>query len=599
MSQQTLNPVHGAKPMSNQTWKLAENIGVEQAQAMDEVLALLDAAVPSKFIALLGSRNSASVLINDVLGKNLLRTPAHRKLISIVIDATRIPTHIEAWQHMLFCVMDKLSEASNLRRNSISDLRDELNELVQLERKGADSAGLASAAFAHHFKTAFAGIVNSTVSTSNSLLVVGIDKLDQVDGFLSLDLLEASRYFLTAPDCAVLIAADEQPLLDKLATTSPNGAKIMASWPSERVIVPERLITRTGKAPLRPGATGTASPRGKRANLGTLPSESAKVVKELLEPDQKMIDAACDDWHRAIERLNKRNEEGFTTKIGGTHVAKLVALKMLSPRLFDAAKFDAALLSRLERAARSGNADMKDEHQRLMALAPNLTALFKSAPNFVGLETRDIATALRLVYGRETEAPLAPVLNKTSMATAGVAIEHGAAATHGGAKSIVGIDLDPQRVTTRTEQLRQQGAAVKLSLPPVGLLLAGGAAIVALDRLTKAASEAQAVLPNLTNSSIIGNAAMLGMELIGIALSLLILAFWGVSKRNGLYHGAFGLIIGGLGSNLYDHIMTGGVLNFLPIGGIAVNLAHLALLAGALMLMVSWFQRDDAEASAH
>jgi hypothetical protein len=570
--------------MSNQTWKLAESIGIEQAQAMDEVLALLDAAEPSKFVALLGSRNSASVLINDVLGKNLLRTPAHRKLMGVVIDATRLPSHIEAWQYLLFAVMDKLAEAPNARGAVIGDLRDELNEVVALERRQADSSGLASAAFASHFRSAFPGIVNATVASSNSLLVVGLDKLDQVDGIFAMDLLEASRYFLNAPDCAVLAAADEAPLIEKLKIVSADG--LMVTWPTERVAVPERLITRTSKAPLRPQRPGDPAKPSHKPNLGTLPSESAKVIKDMLDPDQRLIETACEEWHYAIERLTRRNEEGSTTRISGAHIAKLVTLKLLSPRLFEAAKFDASLLGRLERAARSGNADLKDDHQRVMAMTPKLSALFKSAPNFLGIETRDIATALRLVYGRDNE----PSAQHTQQKNQGAALPE--------SERVGRIALDEPALATggrtATRPAQSERAPLALNLHPVLLLPVAGAITVLLDRYTKSASGAPAVLPNITTSSIFGNAAMLGLELIGLAICFLILAFWGGAKRNTLYQIAFGLIIGALGSNLYDHIVTGGVLNFLPIAGVAVNFAHISLLAGALILFVSMFQREPA-----
>ncbi len=577
----SLNPTPGATPMSNQTWKLAESIGIEQAQAMDEVLALLDTAEPSKFIALLGSRNSASVLINDVLGKNLLRTPAHRKLLGVVIDATRLPSHIEAWQYLLYAVMDKLAEAPTARNTVISDLRDELNEVVALERRQDDSAALASAAFAGHFRSAFPGIVNASVGASNSLLVVGLDKLDQVDGIFAMDLLEASRYFLNAPDCAVLAAADEAPLIERLKIVGADG--LMVTWPSERVAVPERLITRTSRAPLRPKRPGDPAKPSHKVNLGTLPSESARVIKEMLEPDQRLIDTACEEWHHAIERLTRRNEEGSTTRISGAHIAKLVTLKLLSPRLFEAAKFDAPLLGRLERAARSGNADLKDELQRVMAMTPKLSALFKSAPNFLGIETRDIATALRLVYGRDNE----PSAQHAEQKKRSVALPE--------SERVGRITLDEPAAMPRARSQRE-AAAPAINLHPVLLLPVAGAITVLIDRYTKTVSGAPAVLPNVTNNSIVSNAALLGFELIGLAICFLIVAFWGGAKRNALYQIAFGLIIGALGSNLFDHIATGGVLNLLPVSGVAVNFAHMSMLAGALMLLVTLFQKEPQKA---
>lgn len=567
-------PSLNTKPMSNQTWKVAESIGVEQARAMDEILALLDAAVPTKFLALFGGRNSASVLLNELLGKQLMRTPGRRKIFGMIVDATRLPSHVEAWQFLLFAVMDKLAESPTATHNIIGDLRDELNELIQLERRRDESASLASAAFAHHFRTAFPGLVSASVATSNGLLVIGLDRLEQVDGVFAMDLLEAARYFLHSPDCATVMAADERALMDKLKVVSASAERMMATWPTERVAVPERIINFSGKAPLRPGSRlpepAAAVTGGKRQTLGTLPSDSAKIIKELLSPDQRAIDKACDEWHGAIAALAKRNEEGYATKISGAQIAKLLGLKLLSPRLFDAAKFDATLLSRLERSARSGQADMKDENQRLMALNPQLTALFKSAPNFVGVEPRDMATALRMVSGREAEPAASKAAQTKRVAGDGVA-------------------------EAQTAKRERSAPAVNFALPlvaPIVVLIASTAAIVALDRFTKIWAAATPVLPNMTTSSIISNAAMLGMELLGLALSALILGFWGAARRSPLYHAAFGLIIGGLGSNLYDHINTGGVLNFVLLGGLSLNVAHVGLLCGALCLIVAMFQRE-------
>jgi hypothetical protein len=556
--------------MSNQSWKIAETIGVEQAQAMDEVLALLDAAVPEKFIAMFGTRNSASVLLGDLLGKNLLRTPGHRKLMGVVIDATRLPTNIEAWQHMIFALLDKLGEAASTPQRTIGDLRDELNELISLERRRDPSATLASAAFAAHFRKAFPGLVSAAIGASNSLLVLGLDKLDQVDGIFAMDLLDASRYFLNSPDCATLAAADERPLIERLQATSAEAGRLIVTWPTERIAVPEKVLSRSAKVPLRPGTSTAASSR--RANLGALPNESAKVIKELLEPDQRAIDTACGEWLNANTQLLKKIDDGSVVRVTGAHLAKLIAMKAMSKRLFDAAKLDAGLLARLERAARSGSVDMKDELLRTMAMTPKLTALFKSAPNFVHIENREVATALRLVYGHDNTPAPQPAVAAPQVETHTL---------RGNAATTINDVFAETRAHARVLP------TARLALPPLALFFATGLGAFAIDRLTKTAANVTAVYPNMTTSSLVGNAAMLGIELLGLALCVLIMLFWGVKRRSKLYHVGFGLIVAGLASNLVDHIQTGGVLNFLPIGGLALNLAHIAMFAGALLLVAS------------
>jgi hypothetical protein len=550
--------------MSNQTWKVSNAVGVETARAMDEVLALLDAAVPRKFVAMFGSRSSASALLTEMLGnKQALRTPAHRRVMAVLIDATRLPTHIEAWQHMIFTVLEKIGESPAASKSVIQSLREELNELIARERRNDASAALASAAFAHHFRSAFPGLVSSSVAATNSILVVGIARLDQCDGLWALDLLEGSRYFLNAPDCATIIAADEQPLRSSLHAVSADAEKLMATWPTDHVQIPEtgpaRVVTSQPAAAVQ---TGKGKSADKRSALGLLPAESARVLKEALGPDQRAIDLACETWQKAIAALDKRNEDGYTTRVSGAHVAKLVALKQLSPALFDAARFDAPLLGRLERAARSGSADMNEPSQRTMALNPQLTALFKSAPNFIGIEPRDTATALRFVFGGEAEPIRVPEAVRLADATTSPAQPNAARA-------------------------RAQRASAGSSLSPVVWLLGTGFGIAGLDRAAKWLANAQPTLPNLTTNSMINSALTLGMEMIGIALAVLILVFWGAARKSRMYHAAFGAIIAGLASNLYDHVTTGGMINHLALLGMSVNIAHVGMLAGAVLLAIA------------
>jgi hypothetical protein len=551
--------------MSNQTWKVAEAIGVEQARTLDEVLALLDVADPQRFVALFGSRDNASVLLSELTAVRGLRTPARRRLVGVVIDATRLPLNIEAWQHLLLSVLDKLAESVHSPQETVLGLRRQLEEVAQLERAGDESASFAAAAFAHQFRSALPGLLNTAYAATQQMLVVGIDKLDQVDGIFAHDLLEASRYFLSTPNCATLLAADERMLLENLRIAVPGGEQMMASWSSDRIAVPDRSAPAQKRAPLRVEAAPQAAAEGSPANRGrtrsdalaALPSDSGKVIREMLTPDQRAVDGACEEWQAAMAALQKRQNEGLPARVTGPQMAKLIALKLLSRRLFDAARQDVSLLTRLERAARTGTADTSDEHQRLMALSPKLTGLFKSAPNFIGIEPRDIATALRILTGTSTGefTVTQPIARSAS-----------------GAASL------------------RRAVASNAGNAPIAAFFFSAVAIVAVDQVAKAGSGVAATVPNITSSSLISNAAMLGMELVGLALALLILFFWGVARRSRVYQAAFGLITGGLGSNLFDHVYLGGVVNFVPIGSVTLNLAHLGLLAGAALLLISLFR---------
>jgi hypothetical protein len=197
---------------------------------------------------------------------------------------------------------------------------------------------------------------------------------------------------------------------------------------------------------------------------------------------------------------------------------------------------------------------MNDENQRLMALSPKLTGLFKSAPNFIGIELRDAATAIRILTGTATgEFNVAP----------------------------------PTRSATRDAA---RAAAAPRTTAPVGAFIASSVAIVVVDQLTKALSGAAPVTPNLTTSSLISSTLMLGLELTGLALALLILFFWGVARNSRAYHAAFGLITGALGSGLFDHIYLGGVVNFIEVGTFRLNVSHFGLLAGAALLLICMFR---------
>lgn len=542
--------------MSNQTWKVAEAIGVEQARTLDEVLSLLDDGGSSRFVALFGSRDNASVLLSELTAARGLRTPARRRLAGVVVDATELPVHLEAWQHLLLMVLDKIAECVHAPQETVIGLRRQLSELVQRERAGDESASFAAAAFASQFRSALPGILDAAYGASQQMLVVGLDKLDQVDGIFAHDLLEASRYFLAAPNCASVLAADELRLLDNLRMAVPDGDQTLAAWSTDRVIVPERTASTAKRAPLRPEAPA-AEPAPKRRTrsdaLAALPTDAGKVIREALAPDQRAIETACEEWQAAMAALHKRHSDGMPTRLTGPQMAKLIALRLLSRRLFEAARLDVTLLTRLERAARSGAADTNDEHQRLMALSPKLTGLFKSAPNFIGIEPRDAATALRILTGTATgEFTVTAPLRTTARSAA-----HTAAPTAGA---------------------------------PIGAFVASSVAIVVVDQLTKALSGAAPVAPNLTSSSLISSAIMLGMELVGLALALLILFFWGVARRSRMYHTAFGLITGALASGLFDHIYLGGVVNFIELSGFRLNASHFGLLAGAALLLICLFR---------
>jgi lipoprotein signal peptidase len=86
-------------------------------------------------------------------------------------------------------------------------------------------------------------------------------------------------------------------------------------------------------------------------------------------------------------------------------------------------------------------------------------------------------------------------------------------------------------------------------------------------------------------ANLLNNGLAIGADLLGLALCVLIVLFWGANRRSAAYAVAFGLIIGGLAANLFDRVTYGAVMNLLHFGNLPIfNLAHVALLAGALVL---------------
>ena len=93
-------------------------------------------------------------------------------------------------------------------------------------------------------------------------------------------------------------------------------------------------------------------------------------------------------------------------------------------------------------------------------------------------------------------------------------------------------------------------------------------------------------------ADVMNSGLAIGAELAGVALALLMLIFWGVSRAAGrggmLYAVSFGLILGSMLANLLDRVVYGAVLNFIHVGSLPVfNLAHIGLLLGAMALAVS------------
>lgn len=550
-----------------QTAALDVQLAGEQSQALQALLIALDAPASRKAIGLFGARGSGKSTLIAQLDKGLRspRTPAHRRVVCAAINAANLPSDLAPWQRLIFAVLDKLAQQPGAT-STIDDLRDELNELVQHEQHNDDSATLAAAAFAHHFRAAFAGLINSTITLSNSTFVIAIDNLDKCSAGQAMELLESSKYFLNAMNCATLIAADETALHGRLGD---EGRELLYKWLTERIDLRGPAFKQPAQA---------EQPRVKQSPkpiASDIPAASVQVLVGALGDDRYGIERAGEYWRSAMRGLAKRNADGHRSGINGPMIAKLCALRVMSPALFDAARFDAPLLGNLERRARSVRpTEGRDEWAATMEEDPRLLNLFKSSPSFIGVEIRDVATALRLAQAGDGES-----------------VEmHSAAAL----PNMTIIGATPANVPASAGEARAanhaRGAAARPQIFTAGiwaiLSIAAGAFII--DRLGKLFAQGNPLLGNLAQPAplnLVNNGLAIAAELTGLAICLLIVAFYGAQGRSMAQSTAFGLIIGGMTANLFDRIAYGTVMNYIHIGSLPIfNLAHVAMLAGAVIL---------------
>jgi lipoprotein signal peptidase len=563
-----------------QTATLDVQLAGEQSQALQQLLGTLDAPAGRKAIGLFGARGSGKSTLIAQLDKGLRspRTPLHRRVVCVTVNAANLPGDLAPWQRLIFATLDKLAQQPGAT-STIDDLRDELSELVQHEQNNDDSATLAAAAFAHHFRAAFTGLVNSTITLSNSTFVIAIDNLDKCSAGAAVELLESSKYFLNAQNCATLIAADETALTGKLGD---EGRELLYQWLTARI----ELRAAAYKTP----AMETTQPRVKQSPkpiASDIPQASVQVLTGALGDDRHGIERAGDYWRSAMRGLAKRNADGHRSSINGPMIAKLCALRVMSPALFDAARFDAPLLGNLERRARTARpTDSRDEWAATMEEDARLHNLFKSAPSFIGVEIRDVATALRLVQAGDGET----IEMHSAMALPNVNI-------------IGATPMDaPQTAGERRAANRARGAVAVPQVMTAGLwmILSIAAGAFIIDRLGKMLAQSGTFLSGIVSPAplnLVNNGLAIAAELTGLAICVLIVIFYGGQSRSVAHSAAFGLIIGGMTANLFDRIAYGTVMNFIHIGSLPVfNLAHVAMLAGAVLLAYTMLANKPRQA---
>ena len=602
-----------------------------QADALNEIIRQLDGSAPRRTIALLGPRGSGkTTLIAELLeSPRPRRTVLQRKVVGFVADAGLLDTRLAPWIQLVNSVLDKLTElAQPTPPMMIADLKTELRELVRLENRKDEAShvtsDLASAAFAHHWRSAFPRLLLDIVMQMNAAMVVALDHVEQLEPTLAAQLLEAAHYFLNAAGCTTILLADENALINKLDASGPgvDGEQVLNQWASTKLVLHPTPSRRLSQAPDALGTRLVSATAAAHPMRDVAPANHADVPGPVLAMLRStgQLDAAVNQWRIAMRAVIRRAQDGQASNVNGELMAKAVTLRYLHPELFDSARLDAALLVGLER--RMGNsrmAEVGNEFDKVVASDERLKALLKSQPLFGNVEIRDLSTAMRLA-GAEDDAGLAA--SSAGLSTAGSSSVDAALTPSKSSPSSPSVpstlwpDLkrSASNVLRNLPQIWPVGSprALPTSLPDgmvnIGVALATFVSLAAgtfiVDRVVKllmlgsqpAAEgllrlDVSSIIP--ANLNLLNSGAAVAAELLGVALAALIFVFWG--RNNKVYAASLGLMLGAFSANLIDRLAYGAVLNYLHVGQLPTfNLAHVALAVGAVLLLVAMLSAKPA-----
>ncbi|MDW8350594.1 MAG: P-loop NTPase fold protein [Anaerolineae bacterium] len=559
-------------------------LSAEQSRALDAVLAALGQPGSRRAIGLFGPRGSGKTTLLKALSRDdaqAQRILPHRRIVCALINAANLPSDLAPWQRLVFGALDKLAQQPGAPA-AVHTLRNQLEEVVRLELDDDASATLAVAAFAHRMRASFAGLIHSAITLSDATFVVAIDHLDRAKPEDAAQLLEAAKYFLSAQNCATLICADEAELIRKL-----GDANVLRAWLTDRVEL------RPSKRPASPANAPTRLPQAPPPTAPSdIPRPCAQLFAEMLGSDRYAIERAEEYWRAAMRGLAKRMADGQRADVSDVMLAKLCVLRVLSPALFDAVRLDAPALAALERRARAQPFADESHGDWAAALAhnPRLNRLFASAPSFIGVETRHLATALRLVYAGDKSSAQQTQPPAAASAT-------GEARPAAPASAAAAALAAARAIARGLHRSHQRSSAAATSPAPFWALISVAAGVFVVDRLVKAAVQfgegsrgGAAALGGLirlqppTEVGLLDTGLGIAVTLAGLALCMLMMAFVG-HRADGLRPKAYGLIVGGLAAHLFDRLTWGAAMNYLHIPNLPTfNLAHLAALAGAILL---------------
>ncbi len=511
-----------------------------QYEALRAILAALDQPGTHRAIGLFGPTGSGKTTLLTELRTAALRTPQDRRVLCTVLDAARLSTASAPWQQLILRTLDGLAALTDTSP-TIHRLRAELEALIHHEANNDETATLAAAAFAHRFRSSFPELLRRLVLSAGATFVIAIDHLEAAPAHAVAQLLEASQYFLNGQGCSVLICADEAQLAHKL------DADLLARWLTTRVALAHHALN--------------SPPAG-----AALPATCTRLFADILGSDYYAIERASDQWRAATRAISYHQAQGHTIPIPAETLAKLCALKVISPMLFDAACLDLAMLLQLERQAQArGTASLGlNGWSEVLARDPRLMRLFASEPRLAGTHASYLLAALRLIQTGDAEALQA----LPAPASTGQALRASQATLH-----------RPQPALTAIH-----------ALVVAGVLSFTGDQIARLVALTPR-------LVQLGEASLLHTSLSVGAELAALALCLLLVCFT-LKPTDRLRGWAFGLLAGGLASLLFDRLRSGVPANYMLIAHLpAFSLAHLAILAGAAVLILAMARSAIAEGS--
>ncbi len=238
---------------------VADMLTMDQQRALSRLLSQLDRThgVPGPhMLTLFGARKDIEEVLRVAApdGPRKPRTPDHRKVLAAYVDAANLPPYLRPWQFLVFELLEALSESALAsEKPAVSALRSELLKLTRLQEEAdrassnesaAAAVAQATSAFVKRFRSALPAMILNVVSLANAVLLFVVDNAHQASSEDAAQLLEASRYFLSAPSCAVLVCGDESLLMERLSRSGAgaDGRSLLRGWQTGRIDVGDVVV---------------------------------------------------------------------------------------------------------------------------------------------------------------------------------------------------------------------------------------------------------------------------------------------------------------------------------------------------------------------